>query len=58
MGEFGVAQVSIDARVSTSTLEKLMGGTYPNIPKIRIREDICRALNVPIEEIFMPVSAG
>lgn len=53
----GRARLSIDARVSTSLIDKLLAGTYGCIPKDYIRERICVATGLKESDLFPLVTS-
>jgi transcriptional regulator with XRE-family HTH domain len=55
-GEYAVAKTAMAAKIGVSTLEKLMLGSYPNVPKDSLRERLCEALNVK-EDLLFPKAA-
>ena len=53
----GSVTVSYEADVGHSTLEKMMGGSYPAQPRKKLRSKLATYLGVPEDELF-PVGAG
>lgn len=54
----GSVTVSYEADVGHSTLEKLMGGTYPANPRKKMRSKLSTYLGVSEDVLFPPVAAA
>lgn len=51
-GEQAKAQLSIDAKISISMIDKLIADVYPTVPRLATRERLCAALGVSEDELF------
>lgn len=57
MGDSARAQVSLDAKVSVSIIDKMAAGTYPNAPKVKTMERLSKAMRIKLDELFPLVGA-
>lgn len=57
VGEQAKAQLSLDAKISLSLIDKLLADSYPTVPRMATRERICTALGMPEDEVFPLVEA-
>lgn len=55
LGDYGIAEASRGARVSTSLLEKMYAGTYKSSPRENQRERLANFFNVDESELFQEV---
>lgn len=53
-GETAKAQLSLDAKVSVSVIDKLSAGTYSSLPRPFTRERICAAMGL-VEDVVFPL---
>jgi len=51
-GDDGIAVVSIRAKMSVSTLQKLMAGRYESLLKYEKRVDLSKAVELPLDRLF------
>lgn len=51
-GEQAKAQLSLEAKISVSMIEKLVAGSYPAIPRMATRERICAATGISEDKLF------
>lgn len=51
-GDFALAHLSVDAKVSITLIEKLANGTYPWLPRETTRDRLCKATGYSEDELF------
>ena len=57
LGEGGLAMTSLGAKISLSTLEKMMADTYPGNPRSALRERLSKYFDVRESDLFEIVGA-
>jgi len=56
-GDMAKPKLALRAGISVSVIDKLFAGSYPSVPRERLRKSLCEATGYP-EDLLFPVISG